>query len=279
MLAQESIEYFITFGFLHLKSVFSSDEMDNISISFEKIMYTDLKGEPFSGNERHQVYGLIEQSRELTNLFIVDNRIFEVIEQLLGKGFVWIGSDGNRYVENTGWHPDGSNFNYKRIKVIVYLDILTKETGALRVIPGSHCHEFHNKLSPLIQRRNDVKTPYGVMAPKRENTTASGFSVLAWDVPSVALETHPGDLVLFNQNLWHASFFGSVGRRMLTLSFGEHPKNESDIAFIVEMYHGQLAHIKNRQITRRNNVYGDLLKRQEECIHKMIYKLNELGLK
>ena len=39
------------------------------------------------------------------------------------------------------------------------------------------------------------------------------------DVPCVALETQPGDLVAFNHNLMHASFGGGTRRRMFTLNF------------------------------------------------------------
>jgi len=277
-LPEESLKYFGVFGFLHLRDVFSSEEMQILSDSFEILMDADLNGNTFEGTERHQVYGFIEQCSKLTSL-LSDNRVYSVVEKLLGKMFIWIGSDGNRYAENTGWHPDGSNCQYKRIKIIFYLDKLTKDSGALRVIPGSHIYDFHQILSPLIQRKNSIKTPFGVRAPKRENDVESGFGVKAWEVPCTVLETSPGDMVIFDQNLWHSSFFGAVGRRMFTLSFGEYPKNEDDIAFIKNMYDGQLSHIKNRQVSKRDYVYGKLLNSKEERIRNMTSKLLEFGFK
>ena len=38
------------------------------------------------------------------------------------------------------------------------------------------------------------------------------------EVPAVALETRPGDVVVFNHNLHHASFGGGQQRRMFTLN-------------------------------------------------------------
>ena len=38
------------------------------------------------------------------------------------------------------------------------------------------------------------------------------------EVPHVALETQPGDVVAFNHNLMHSSFGGSTARRMFTIN-------------------------------------------------------------
>ena len=39
------------------------------------------------------------------------------------------------------------------------------------------------------------------------------------EVPALILETNPGDIVVFNQNLKHAAFGGSERRRMYTMNF------------------------------------------------------------
>ena len=61
-----------------------------------------------------------------------------------------MGSDGNYYVGDTAWHPDGlGEYLYGRIKVSFYLDGVQADTGCLRVIPGSHRQQLHEALRPL----------------------------------------------------------------------------------------------------------------------------------
>ena len=49
------------------------------------------------------------------------------------------------------------------------------------------------------------------------------------DVPAVALETQPGDVVAFNHNLMHASCGGSTRRRMFTLNCCAHTETDQEI--------------------------------------------------
>jgi ectoine hydroxylase-related dioxygenase (phytanoyl-CoA dioxygenase family) len=44
------------------------------------------------------------------------------------------------------------------------------------------------------------------------------YGIHGRDVPAVALETQPGDLVLFNHNTKHAAFGGGARRRMFTMN-------------------------------------------------------------
>src|SRR5205823_12862887 len=77
------------------------------------------------------------QSEYLSGL-LDDDRIHGILVDLLGEEFNYMGSDGNYYVGETGWHSDGWLSTVRHVKIAFYLDPLTRETGALRVIPGSH---------------------------------------------------------------------------------------------------------------------------------------------
>ena len=154
MLTAEQIAHFETFGFVIRRRCFSAVEMEEISDAFDEVLTEDRKGRPFDGKARQAVMGFIEK-RPLLSALVEDDRVYEPLEQLLGPGFTWIGSDGNLYVGDTGWHPDGSVLDYGRIKVALYLDRVTKDTGCLRVIPGSHRLPLHDALDPLRQQRRD----------------------------------------------------------------------------------------------------------------------------
>ena len=70
------------------------------------------------------------------------------------------------------------------IKIALYLDPVTGETGALRVIPGSH-------------RPGDT---YADFLQEQIRESDSLWGVEGRDLPAYALESEPGDVVCFNHN-------------------------------------------------------------------------------
>ena len=265
MLTSEQLEHFRTFGFMILRQGFSAEETEQFSRMFDEMMAEDRQGEPFVGKERQILFGFIEKRPTLRKL-AEDDRIYEAIEQYLGSGFSWIGSAGNLYVDDTGWHPDGSDLNYLRIKVVCYLDPVTKDTGCLRVIPGSHRLPLHEDLRPLADQRADPN-----LAP---------FSISPRDVPCFPLESEPGDVVFFDQNLWHASFGGRSGRRMFTLNFGARPTEDEHIAFLQRVYQNNLVFAKDMQATQPSHLYEkSFLYSDRPRIQGMVKPILELGFK
>ena len=265
MLNKEQIAHFGTFGFVIRRQCFSTGEMEEISSAFDDVLADDRRGRPFDGTARQAVLGFVEK-RPLLSGLVEDDRIYQPLEQLLGPGFVWIGSDGNLYVGDTGWHPDGSDLDYGRIKVALYLDPVTKDTGCLRVVPGSHRMPLHSALDPLKgQRRDPDHQPFG--------TDGSGL-------PCFPLESEPGDVVFFNQNLWHAAYGGKTGRRMFTMNFGAQPNKDAHIEYLKRTYAGNLRNVENMQHTNSGRIYEDaFLYSDSPRIQGMVGKLVELGFK
>ena len=122
-----------------------------------------------------------------------------------------MGSDGNFYVGDTGWHSDGGHGHGDpmHIKIAFYLDALTGDTGSLRVIPGSHRLGDHyaDALSGQIRNSQDL------------------WGIHGRDVPATIFNTQPGDVVVFNHNCKHAAFGGGGRRRMFTMNLCQrHPE-------------------------------------------------------
>ena len=147
MISADQKAHFETFGYLLVRHLFTRAEIAEISRHFDSMMEEDKNGlEPPAGTrghcsgdclERmHSVYGLVE--RPPLHWVAEDDRIYLALEELLGPDIAWMGSEAQRYFSDSNWHPDGWLPNMRRIKVAVYLDALAKETGCLRVIPGSH---------------------------------------------------------------------------------------------------------------------------------------------
>ena len=100
MLSAEQQAHFETFGFLVLRQAFSAEATAEISREFDEVLAEDRQGQAFAGQKRQAVLGFVEQRPLLTGL-VESDLIFEAMEQLLGPGFVWVGTDGNLYVGDT----------------------------------------------------------------------------------------------------------------------------------------------------------------------------------
>lgn len=144
---------------------------------------------------------------------IADDRIYSPMRDLLGEDFVWVGSEGmygfSEQLRDHHWRSDGDKdlqkLAYKHIKVMLFLDPLRRESGALRVIPGSHRLPLYKALVPF----QDVHA----------NEHPTFFGQEGAEIPAYAVETDPGDMVLFNQWLFHAAYGKTGHRRTIVLKF------------------------------------------------------------
>ena len=213
-LTKQQIAYFKTFGFLILPQVFAPNEMTEMTRAADDLWR--LREEKQQGEGIYQYLGhFIEPSPRLAWL-AEDDRIYEPMGQLLGDGFIWGGSEGNRGTHNVTnshyWHCDRIEFfglSYDFIKLMIYLEPTTKDTGALRVIPGSHLKSFADMLDPL----NTEKSV----------TCSEIFGVEGDELPCIGLESQPGDLVLFNHYIYHGVYHKKLNRRYIALKYAAKP--------------------------------------------------------
>ena len=202
-LTEQQIRFFDTFGYLGFPGLLA-DRAQGIIDAFEADWAErggGHDGRPHEGTARSCIVPFIDQHEYLCTL-LDDPRILAIGESLLGEDFNYMGSDGNYYAGDTNWHSDGFDPNH-RVKIALYLDPLTRDTGCLRVVPGSHLlgDRYARSLQKQIGRSQEL------------------WGMDGRDLPAVALETRPGDLLCINQNTKHAAFGGSARRRMFTLNF------------------------------------------------------------
>jgi hypothetical protein len=197
--------HFNTFGFLAFPGLLA-DRAEAISAEFEALWARrggGHAGRPHDGTARSALVQFLDQSEYLCSL-LDDPRVHDIAASLLGDDFNYMGSDGNFYVGDTRWHSDGygGRGGLRHIKIAFYLDPLTRATGALRVIPGSH--RVGEPFADRVEREiRESETVWGVAGP---------------DVPALALETQLGDVVVFNHDLKHSAWGGSQRRRMFTMN-------------------------------------------------------------
>src|SRR5919201_1641968 len=138
-LSDQQLAFFDTFGYLAFPGLMA-DCIDEIIAEFEVLWESHgggHNGRPHDGRARSCIFPFIDQRERLCAL-LDDPRIAGIAASLLGVDFNYMGSDGNYYTGDTGWHSDGWHTDIRHIKIAFYLDPLTRDTGCLRVIPGSH---------------------------------------------------------------------------------------------------------------------------------------------
>jgi hypothetical protein len=139
-LTKQQVEFFNTFGYLYFPGLLS-DCVDRIIEQFELIWASHgggHHGKPHDGKARACIVPFPDESEYLSSL-LDDPRIHDIAASILGDDFNYTSGDGNLYVGDTQWHSDGYlGSRIPSIKMAFYLDPLTSDTGAVRVIPGSH---------------------------------------------------------------------------------------------------------------------------------------------
>src|SRR4051812_22515488 len=137
--------FFETFGFLHLPGLLG-DLIAWIQSEFVAVWAArpDVKHD---GSQRTMFPASFIDTRERLCTLLDEPRIDDLATSLLGEGWGYYGGDGNLYAGDTGWHCDAVPGDYggvqakrvvRHLKIAFYLDPVGRDTGALRVIPGSH---------------------------------------------------------------------------------------------------------------------------------------------
>jgi ectoine hydroxylase-related dioxygenase (phytanoyl-CoA dioxygenase family) len=132
-----------------------------------------------------------------------------IVRSLIGERFEYAESDGNLFYCESSWHLDiyGAQLTRRHIKLSFYLDRLDADSGAIRMIPGSH-HEgtFARNLRKRFFEHTPAMELYGVEER---------------DLPSWTIANEPGDVVVWNYRTIHASYNGAARRRLFSISFRE----------------------------------------------------------
>jgi hypothetical protein len=207
MLNDEQVGFFRTFGFLRVRGAFSAAEIAGLRAEFEDGLAAAYAATPFDGTRRHWSPMMGPRTPTLAGL-LEDHRVLGIAEQLYGKVVPFM-VDGNKYVGDTGWHPDSTANG--GIKLFLYYEPVDGDSGALRVIPGSHRKPLYDDVAAYLQAHP---------------------AAAVTDVPAYPVASEPGDLLMFDFNIWHASAGGAPGRPMSTIAYYREPADEADAALI-----------------------------------------------
>ena len=262
-LSQDQLDFFDTFGYLGFPGLLK-DCIDKIIEEFEDVWVK--AGRTHDGVTRSALVPLPDKSEYLSSL-LDDPRIHDIASSICGEDFNYYSGDGNYYVGDTGWHSDGYNQRpVKSIKIAFYLDPVTTNSGALRVIPGSHRNI--DSFGDLLE----------------SHLTSDIFGMTGDQIPAVALESNPGDVLVFNHRIKHSSWGGSNRRRMFTMNFSERYPDHlipdlkdflaGEARFFIERQHGP-AMIKTATPERMHHL--EQVRENDTHMADVVKKMKEAG--
>ena len=220
-LTDAQIEHFNTFGFIVRRQLFSAQEITRINQEFAVGLEHTLEQNKTALGERGQFnWSNMNQRAPYLLSLMEDPRICTAAEQLLGENVFGFAANSNLFNgDRTEWHPDLDSPHLKGAKFLLYTTPVDGNTGALRVLPGSHRKEFGSELQRIRLKGdvNDTTSPF---------LKASNLGIN--DIPAYICATEPGDMITFDYRLWHASWAGTAGRRMVSFNFYTMPQTPEE---------------------------------------------------
>lgn len=211
VLTQHQVDFFKVFGYLKLPGLFAK-EIADIQQSFAAVFKQHSQDivdwtHPTHENRNRQFISPFLEKDPLLNTLIEDSRTQSILSKIIGEDYLYRSSDGSIFNCGTLFHRDsyGANLQYLNIKMGLYLDEVDEQSGALRVIPGSH-HSGDKYCRSL--NRNLIETPTAFDRPINE-------------LPVSILASKPGDLLLWDYRIIHGACYRGNSRRMIAIEFSE----------------------------------------------------------
>ncbi|MFF5185766.1 phytanoyl-CoA dioxygenase family protein [Streptomyces sp. NPDC000345] len=206
------VEAFRSHGYAHLRGALGSDELaalkeeviDGLRRNYPWPPKPPAKASGYDGYYLPLMGATSPVSRSLLN----DPRLLHLAERLLERRVLPKPAKGILYQDASAWHRDSADPNLDAVKMVIYFEPLEADSGALRVIPGSHRPDASEALA-----RRRAEQPVGMpLDEEREDRE--------W--PGLVLSTEPGDILVFDVHLWHASLHGR-GRLQWSVSYVAEP--------------------------------------------------------
>jgi hypothetical protein len=207
MLSPADVTHLRTFGFVVLRHAFDPDPLAE---EFDRAMQDGLlaSSEVISGDLGVK-FRYLPMMCERTPVSLSLLEYFAASAAVvLGARTLPVRAKAVRYLGSADWHRD-SDQPVQSFGFACYLESLDASTGALRVLPGSHRSQLGDSVAALLD---------GHLSPPTGPASGSPMPTL----PGYAISTDPGDVIVFDEHLFHASAGGGV-RRQWRVDYLEDP--------------------------------------------------------
>ncbi|WP_181787402.1 phytanoyl-CoA dioxygenase family protein [Streptomyces phytophilus] len=197
LFSHQQIEHFRAFGYVVLHGLLTHEETGRLTAEVTAGL-TDAYGglgtdtDPYDeGGIRGDYLPLAADRTPFSQSLIADDpRLFQGSAELCGRMTVPAVPSAVCFTTNSGWHTDVGP-DVPGVTFLAHLEPRTAQTGALRVLSGSHDPAYARRLAA-----------YRGLDPANQ-----GFS--GWPMPETVLPTRPGDVLAFDVHLLHRSAGGA----------------------------------------------------------------------
>ncbi len=188
---------FASCGALVLRGALAA-EFEALEAAFERVFAT----RPGPGGLRASLGGFLDLDPVLAGLrsHVLINRLQASL--VPGKSLIQTASTGNLHSGDNPWHVDGVGDEACNVRINIYLDPVAVGRGCLLIVPGSH------RFGP---KQSDPAPDPIVPMPGWYDPAG------AW----IGLESEPGDVIVIDRRLIHASQGGGRRRRMFNIDLRE----------------------------------------------------------
>jgi Phytanoyl-CoA dioxygenase (PhyH) len=198
VLTQDHIDHFRTLGFLVLPAALDCDALgaliEEVDAAIAAAGPRDTEGGGITGH-------YVPAGDRPVSVRLI-RRFHPIAAQLLGREVFPAAAHETMFFGEAWWHVDLGP-DVPALKVAVYLETLDARNGALRVLPATH------------------KIPQAELAALHHMNPHH--------VPCHAIESKPGDAILFHGHLWHAALNGR-DRRQWSVEYFAFPKDDRERA-------------------------------------------------
>ena len=262
MLSDLEVGQFWTFGFTVLRGCLSENEVERLQEAHRRVIAEAPVYNYFAENGTRMLSPFVQADDAFADL-IEQPGVMEAMRDIWGTECLYIaGSDMWANRDDTPWHTDGQPGRYTlTLKTAIYLDEQSKDFGSLNLIPGSHHPEYSVALF-----RSCGYWDRGRPRLRLDPHTIPGV---------VSVQTRPGDVVLWDNRLWHSAFKRKDGRPRRTMFIGYMPDPQDDLLALKD-----LRTTVETQITEGQPfVYSkEMMEKVSPRREKMAARLEELGV-
>jgi hypothetical protein len=192
-LTADGIAHFRAFGFQVLRDCFDAAALsDEVNRTLDDGVRSSFQVDVAAGISFSYVPMMCE--RTPLSLSLLD-AFADTAAALLDRSVLPVRAKATRYAAGAGWHRD-SDLDMPSVGFLAYLEPLRADSGALRVLPGSHQPGFGAAVAQYLDERS-----------------ATGVEPDFTSLPGLAVETDPGDMIVFEEHIYHGSVGGSDRRQ------------------------------------------------------------------
>jgi len=205
LIDRQAREHFRTFGFVVVRHALDAGAL---SAEVDRALREGSRGS-FESQVARGCYVPMMGERSPISLGLLDE-FAAAAADLLRRPVLPVRAKCVRYSGSTGWHSD-SDRELDSVGFVAYLEALAGDSGALRVLPGSHRPEFARALSD------------------------HDMSGAVDGVPGFVVTTEPGDVIVLDEHLYHASG-GGVTRRQWRVDYVVDPVGDVQEAAVRDFF-------------------------------------------